>query len=171
MIDKDNLGFRAEDGGFLPENEYRKYVKNHQDQYPAEQFVPLEIHLNYKHIYEGKRDDPCLCLLALAIKDALECSECEVWRDQIIIDRQTYETTDEMKKFIDYFDRYGCVDTAARFLGERPEDVFRFPIKQSQLCLKEQEIIEHDLPLSEVLALDGIDLSEFREEEEESHEA
>src|SRR5689334_13280210 len=103
MIDKDNLGFRSDDGGFVPEDEYREYVKAHKAQYPDEPRVSLEIHLNYRHIYEGKRDDPCLCPLALAIKDALECNECEVWRDEIIIDRQTYETTEEMKKFIDYF--------------------------------------------------------------------
>ena len=84
-----------------------------------EEFTSVGIVVTRAHVYHGKRDDPCLCPLALALKDMFDCEYCEVWRDQITIDGQTCDTTNEMKEFIEYLDKYGCVDTAARFFGRR----------------------------------------------------
>jgi hypothetical protein len=109
MIAKDSLGFRSEDGGFVTKKEYLGYLHG---QVGEEEFTSVGIVVTRAHVYHGKRDDPCLCPLALALKDMFDCEYCEVWRDQITIDGQTYDTTNEMKEFIEYFDKYGCVDTA-----------------------------------------------------------
>jgi len=116
MIAKDSLGFRSEDGGFVTKKEYLGYLHG---QVGEEEFTSVGIVVTRAHVYHGKRDDPCLCPLALALKDMFDCEYCEVWRDQITIDGQTYDTTNEMKEFIEYLDKYGCVDTAARFFGRR----------------------------------------------------
>ncbi len=72
MIAKDSLGFRSEDGGFVTKKEYLGYLHG---QVGEEEFTSVGIVVTRAHVYHGKRDDPCLCPLALALKDMFDTSD------------------------------------------------------------------------------------------------
>ena len=122
QFDKDGI-LRNEYGGRASRQEYEAYLAG---QTPHTETI--EIPLTRHDIKRGNPDDPCLCPLALAIKATLNCRYCEVWQDHILIDDETYDTTDKMKEFIAFFDEYGSVQAAEEFLGEHISAVFTLPV-------------------------------------------
>ena len=123
-VDHDEFGFKGDDGGPISRRDYLDYLRSHPE--PRE---VLQIRLELSHIELGKADDPCLCPLARAIKASTKCDYCEVWLDSIIIDGEQYDTTDQMKEFIDFFDQYGCIRTVEAFLGKKVSEVFTLDVK------------------------------------------
>jgi hypothetical protein len=96
----------------------------------------IHIRLQLSHIQLGKADDPCLCPIARAIKASIECDYCEVWMDSIVIDGEQYDTTDQMKEFIDFFDQHGCIRTVEAFLGKKLCEVFTLDVRAGRHFMK-----------------------------------